>query len=1156
MRRLYVLTIATLNFLLVNQLLAQQTLQVQMNGRVMRHQMEAGKGQSDIHLCDLAPGNTYTVIALGAVLDQQAVFALSSDDPAVKNVSTIAGRPYYIRFLAAETCVTLKLNIDAAGDEVPMFLSVKCEDCPVDNTWKEKFLEKVGSIANLSTSGGATASSLISTTLIGGDCFDVANITSSGNAASRGTFTNGATNIGLANGVVLCTGNVNILPGPNILQNADGGFGNNSTDDPDLATLTTGDQYDVSKIEFDFTPTTDQVTFDFVFGSEEYCEYVGSQFNDVFGFFISGPGIVGTKNIALVPGTSIPVAINNVNHISNTSYYVNNNTGISCNGSPAFNLAECQLDGWTTVLTAEAVVQPCKTYHIKLAIADVADPYYDSAVFLKANSFDAGGQAHVQAAYPSGLQNVYEGCGQGYIEFVRGSGDVNQPLVVNFTVGGTATPGSDYIPISSPVTIPAGQSKIQIPITVISDTIVEGQESIILSLKNPCSCTQQKAEFFIDDLSPLNVELNDQTICGNTGATLSPTVTGGLTPLSYLWSNGLTTPSITVNTQGTNTYFVTVTDNCGSTGVQSAVVTIQPTPTATISGSGHFCKGVPGSVELKVTLTGTGPWDVAYNDNGNTQLATFASSPGIITATQPGTYSLVSVTSQNGCTGTVSGNVNIQEISVNLALNGTDPVCFGIKNGSIQASASGGSAPYNYIWNTGFSGPDYTNIGSGTYAVTVTSIEGCTAVDSMTLTEPPLLVASIDSSQNIDCNNPVGSASLEVTGGTPGYTYVWSNGSKQKDPYFTSGGTFSVTVTDGAGCTQTPSVTISANTTLPTALIAPPGQITCITEEITLNGSGSSQGGQYTLEWSGPGFVCCQNTLQPVVNEGGAYSLLITNTQTGCTATYQTTVTENKDYPSAIDLFSQPPACSARPGIIRFEEVSGGVGPYQYSIDGGATFHTINEFKNLGPGTYDLVVQGSNGCRYAESLVFPVPVEPDISIDPEIQLAFGESATLTALLNIPPNKVDTIIWSPTENLIPTSEPWIVEVKPYQSTKYSVMLIDVNGCEDRAVVNVRVGNPLIWVPNVFSPIKQDGNNDRFLIFAAGNTVKNIKTFQVFDRWGAELFHKDNLQPNDENLGWDGRYRGKLLEPGVFVWYAEVELIDGRLILLKGDVTIAN
>ena len=149
---------------------------------------------------------------------------------------------------------------------------------------------------------------------------------------------------------------------------------------------------------------------------------------------------------------------------------------------------------------------------------------------------------------------MYEGCDGGFIRFTR-VGDDSQPLIVNYTIGGgsSATPGEDYEPLSGTVTIPAGQSTIDIPVDVFSDLIIEGQETIIIMLDNPCSCNQTQTTFIIEDKPPLETELEDQTICGATSPTLSPDESGGFPPLTYLWSTGATGSSLTVNAQGTNT---------------------------------------------------------------------------------------------------------------------------------------------------------------------------------------------------------------------------------------------------------------------------------------------------------------------------------------------------------------------------------------------------------------------------------------------------------------------------------------------------------------------------------------------------------------------------------------------------------------------------
>ncbi len=185
-------------------------------------------------------------------------------------------------------------------------------------------------------------------------------------------------NVGIDSGFILTTGRADNAEGPN--NSGSLGTNNGTSGDPDLNALPgVGTTYDACVFELDIIPECDTISFDYVFGSEEYNEFVGS-INDAFAFWISGPGIVGDVNIALIPGTSIPVTIDNVNLGSYSEYYINN-TGV-----PAGDDYYIQYDGFTTVLTAISAVTPGETYHLKLAIGDESDHIYDSGVFLKANS--------------------------------------------------------------------------------------------------------------------------------------------------------------------------------------------------------------------------------------------------------------------------------------------------------------------------------------------------------------------------------------------------------------------------------------------------------------------------------------------------------------------------------------------------------------------------------------------------------------------------------------------------------------------------------------------------------------------------------------------------------------------------------------------------
>lgn len=199
-------------------------------------------------------------------------------------------------------------------------------------------------------------------------CVTPSNISTTGVAESVAFFDAGAAGLGVPAGILISTGNVAYAVGPNS-GNASHNVGIDG--DADLDNLLGATTYDAVTIEMDIVSTEALLEFSYVFASEEYPEYVGSSFNDVFAFFISGPGIDGTQNIALIPGTTQPVAINNVNANTNSNFYVDNANGQAV-----------EFDGFTTEMTAQAQVTPNETYHVKIVIADAMDSILDSGIFL------------------------------------------------------------------------------------------------------------------------------------------------------------------------------------------------------------------------------------------------------------------------------------------------------------------------------------------------------------------------------------------------------------------------------------------------------------------------------------------------------------------------------------------------------------------------------------------------------------------------------------------------------------------------------------------------------------------------------------------------------------------------------------------------------
>jgi PKD repeat protein len=229
-----------------------------------------------------------------------------------------------------------------------------------------------------------------------GSCVDLVSVTYQGSPMNMSFFEGSQSNIGLDMGILLSSGNVFDAVGPNDLSGTTTWL--NLPGDADLEALTMFTTYDAAVLEMDIVPHVDTIYFDYVFASEEYPEWVGTSFNDVFGFFISGPGIAGTQNIALIPGSDLPVTINNVNcNLTQSPYYVcNEPNNATCDFNytcPAWTDSTIvEYDGFTTPIKAFAAVSPDSTYHVKIAVSDASDGIFDSGIFLGIGSLCGDGE--------------------------------------------------------------------------------------------------------------------------------------------------------------------------------------------------------------------------------------------------------------------------------------------------------------------------------------------------------------------------------------------------------------------------------------------------------------------------------------------------------------------------------------------------------------------------------------------------------------------------------------------------------------------------------------------------------------------------------------------------------------------------------------------
>ena len=369
---------------------------------------------------------------------------------------------------------------------------------------------------------------------------------------------------------------------------------NTVQNDPDLMQISGQNVNDCAILEFDFIPNGDSLVFRYVFASKEYPSFTCSSYNDAFGFFISGPGINGpysnnAENIAVVPGTNIPVAVNTIN--SGTASNANN--APNCDqANPNWQEdsiyfvdnsdepeGDIQFPGMTVTLTAFANVQCGETYHIKLAIGDASDGALDSGVFLEAGSFTSNSAVQVNLDIPVGLgdSTLYEGCGEAVLQFIRPSENSNVEAVAYLDISGTAINGVDYVPaLPDSVVFPPNVDTVSFVLHAPSDANYEGEETVHIQITNIASdCSgavvTSDFEFTISEAEPLQVTgFNGALEDCNDEIQLFPTITGGYGEYGYHWSNGLSSDTITVSPGQTSTYFLIVSDTCGVGNVQTS----------------------------------------------------------------------------------------------------------------------------------------------------------------------------------------------------------------------------------------------------------------------------------------------------------------------------------------------------------------------------------------------------------------------------------------------------------------------------------------------------------------------------------------------------------------------------------------------------------
>lgn len=708
--------------------------------------------------------------------------------------------------------------------------------------------------------------------------------------------------------------------------------------------------------------------------------------------------------------------------------------------------------------------------------------------------------------------------------------------------------------------------------TTTTPTINEPGAYVLTVTDNANGCTSiDEVDVNQDILPPITVAGTDLTItCANAAAGVTLNSTGSSTGANfgYLWAGpGInatneTLANPTVLVPGTYTLVITNLVN-GCTAEDAALVNAdQNLPTAD-AGQDQTITCAITSVVLDATGSSTPTGSLSYSWSGP-GINGGNSANDMPTVLQSGIYNLTVTNTVTGCSASDQVEVLLDTQSPTIAATSeiitcTDPVS------TVTVTTSATNSVFHW------EGPDVNNGNNdnqtilvdvaGLYAVTVTGPNGCTAVTSTIVEEDENVPQGAAEGTTLNCLNNGNSTISGQVLSPAGSTFSWSGpgiGTVTTETVnVTQPGVYTFTIVAPNGCVRPITVNVLSDFQAPTIIAVANQTIDCNTTEVTINGNGTSTGPNFTYQWSivtNGNIVSGDNTLNPVVDRAGFYELLVTNLINGCTSTKQVEVKVDPQVPSGFDVDVRNIRCFGDVnGAINVNGVIGGTQPFFFTLSDANG--VINQYTGLGAGEYTLALEDANGCQLDTTIIIADAGQLQVELGPNVEVSLGEEATVTAQIS------STIgIASATWNYSPgcdTLSPDFCETftyLPFDSYRHTLTVVDNNGCIARDEVLVVVEKlRQVYVPNIFNP---DSDVNFNLGVFVGIDVAKIKKFSIYDRWGDQVFYLDEYVPvnGDGAQAWDGTVRGEKGQLGVYVWYVEVEFIDGETKLFKGDVTL--
>ncbi|MCB0564880.1 MAG: gliding motility-associated C-terminal domain-containing protein [Phaeodactylibacter sp.] len=688
--------------------------------------------------------------------------------------------------------------------------------------------------------------------------------------------------------------------------------------------------------------------------------------------------------------------------------------------------------------------------------------------------------------------------------------------------------------------------------------------SVTVTDANGC---QGETEFMLETLPAPDLSiLGDSAFCQNSSTTLQAVTNGN----SLLWSTGATGSQITVDQP--DIYFVTAVGSNDCETTDSIQVNVVALPLFDAGATQAVdCReqpvqlGDPSNPSAGLQYTWTGPGIGEENRN--------LAMPWV---TEPGLYTLEVIDTQYQCS-SLPAEVLVEDLRYEPAVVLLPPDTLDCTTPTVTISGQGSAQGDNitYQWYAGSNTPlpgetglNLTVSGANTYSLLVTDVlTGCSAM-AVTEVVDDFSYPQVDAGPEgwLTCDVVSLSLSGRVISTSTELVFSWStqegsilNGSSGLTPLIDAPGLYVLTAYDPAsGCEASDTVRIREDIEAPVADAGDDQEIDCVNQEVVLNGSNSSQGPNIQYEWRSETGVLIEGTLHPMVDLPGTYFLTVTNLNNGCSSIDMASVLAVDNYLTGIQVQAVDPLCfDEHNGFIAVTEVQGGTGPFLFSLNG-EPFVNQQQFPDLGAGAYDISVQDAMGCEYNLEVYLEDGNDVQVRLGEDREIELGEKVTLQALTNLVSEEIRDVIWTFPIDSFPCVDVdcLVKEGQLESSTLVRATVVDSNGCSayDELLLILRKDRK-VYIPNAFSP-NGDGPNDRFTIFADEKEVVQVRRLMIMDRWGEQVFSLDNFPPNQPQLGWDGRLRNEPLNPAVFAYFAEIEFVDGEVVLFEGSLTLVR